>query len=176
MIDSFLFQYMNEWSRNHTLFSIPQKDDTDLFFQYHMRVLSAWREPDEEECELERATGILTPPNALEDIYFREMRYSVGLKTTWTMDLPIFSMVVLMDDREAHPDIHDVHQWNNANIHPSIRATGVAAFALRIRLLCEYWKSHWAGLLDYIDKALKTDVSIRQSFLAVQPSSNEPTT
>lgn len=56
-------------------------------------------------------------------------------------------------------ELHDASIWKAANIRPSIRATGIAAFAFRIRSLLPGWAYQWTRLLDQMDRVLSDDVS-----------------
>jgi len=94
-----------------------------------------------------------------------EVRYSVGLKTTWKLDFPVFTLVTMADSVTTTSDPKDFEQlgnrreWETAGLLPSVQATGVAAFAFRIRSLLPQWQAEWSKLLDEIGKALKNDVS-----------------
>jgi len=137
----------------------------DIMFQYHMRMFTTglgwWRT----SLGLERVAGSLEiPATTKRHLDIREIRYSIALKTTWEMDLPVFSLVTMTDcfsDWKQLGRLSDVNTWEEAGICPAIRATGVAAFALRIRSLLPGWAAHWTRLLDHIDKFhLRTDVSV----------------
>jgi hypothetical protein len=83
--------------------------------------------------------------NRINDKYSRdnlrmmEVRYDVGLKTPWKMDFPVLSLVTIADSTTSNlqelPQLGDPSLWDTASIYPSVRATGIAAFALRIRSL-----------------------------------------
>ena len=111
---------------------------------------------------LERISGYLAVAgNRKRDIDVQEIRYSVGLKTTWEFDLPVFSLVTMADSFIGLDDLGhlwDMKKWAAVGIRPSIRATGVAAFAFRIRSLLPRWAAQWSQLLDEIDRVLSADV------------------
>ena len=48
--------------------------------------------------------------------------------------------------------------YNSVCIHPSIHATGVAAFAFRILSLLPQWEAQWSSLIDHIGHELNADV------------------
>lgn len=135
----------------------------DVVFQYHMRAFTTQSGSPRTSPGLKRVSGNLTDPSDTKrnlDIY--EIRYSFGLKTTWELELPVFSLVTLTDSFTGLDDLGqlwDTNIWTAVNIRPSIRATGVAAFAFRIRSLLPGWAAQWSRLLDQIDRVLSADVS-----------------
>ncbi|KAK0623881.1 hypothetical protein B0T14DRAFT_426627 [Immersiella caudata] len=142
----------------------------DVVFQYHMRAFTApswWLRPPGRGVR--RVSGPLPSnqhkPSSEHDTDQRisELRYSVGLKTTWRLDLPVFTLVTMTDSDtagrlEALGQLGSKDEWLNANIHPSIRATGTAAFAFRIHSLLPEWNTQWSNLIDEIGKALNNDI------------------
>lgn len=166
----FLTQFRDKWEPSRNLWgtsergwtSSPQLNSSswkDLVFQYHMRVFTtphpgnrlAWPAPG-----LKRESGTIPgEKNTPLDIY--EIRYSVGLKTTWALDFPVFSIVTMADAaagslKSGLPNLQDRHDWEEAGMRPSVRATGVAAFAFRIQSLLPQWEAHWSRLLDDIGR------------------------
>ncbi|KAK0731874.1 hypothetical protein B0H67DRAFT_476402, partial [Lasiosphaeris hirsuta] len=136
----------------------------DLVLQYHMRVFTApitWMRHSGRS--LERVTGTLTSDKHKRSLKIYEVRYSVGLKTTWRFDLPVFTLVTMADSVTASrlQDIGQLssrNEWETAGIHPSIRATGLAAFAFRIQSLLPQWEAQWSNLIDEIGKVLNNDI------------------
>lgn len=150
----------------------------DLVFQYHMRVFTCSAEaiPTRRYSRgLQRAAGTL-PSKAnraskkrnkrepVSSVY--EIRYSVGLKTTWRFDLPVFTLVTMADTATARPpedpepmELGNRSQWEAADLDPSIRATGMAAFAFKILSLLPQWQAEWSKLLNEIGTSLNNDVS-----------------
>ncbi|KAI2606607.1 hypothetical protein GGR54DRAFT_620502 [Hypoxylon sp. NC1633] len=160
---NFVQKYWGKWT------SHPSQNVEHHFFgeevvaQYHVRTLvtgllrmstrtksNTWR----------RIDGTLNVPNDKANLSIVECRYSIGLQTTYDMDLPIFSMVTLSDKKwyVYQDDLNKSECWREANIQPWNRSTGVAAFAVRIYSLLEYWKDDWINLLEEIDTALNTDL------------------
>ncbi|KAK0627348.1 hypothetical protein B0T14DRAFT_512466 [Immersiella caudata] len=131
----------------------------DVLFQYHMRVFTTG---SRRACQ-GRLSGNLTDPSDVKrNLGIHEIRYSIGLKTTWEFDLPVYTMVTMTNSFAGLEDLgelSDVSIWKAANIQPSIRATGVAAFAFRIRSLLPGWADQWSRLLDQVDKALSGDLA-----------------
>ena len=112
--------------------------------------------------DLVRVNGILTK-NGLSYIIIREVRYSVGLKTTWELDFPVFCLVTMTDSARGQlqelQQLGDINEWDAAGIHPSVQAMGVAAFSFRIRSLLRHWVAQWSRLIDAIRRLLDADVS-----------------
>jgi len=141
----------------------------DVVFQYHMRAFTAptwWRRPP--GPGVRRVSGPL-PSNrhkrtsdANPGIF--ELRYSVALKTTWKSDLPVFTLVTMADSVTASrleelAQLSSRDDWETAGLQPSLRTTGIAAFAFRIHSLLPQWERQWSNLIDEIGKALNNDVS-----------------
>ncbi|KAK4450497.1 hypothetical protein QBC34DRAFT_297065 [Podospora aff. communis PSN243] len=177
----FLAQFRDTWSPSQKLWGTSDKrwansarfdkmKGEDVVFQYHMRTFTApswWPRPP--GSGVRRVSGPLPSnrykPNPGDDAAQRvsELRYSVGLKTTWRLDLPVFTLVTMADsDTASHLEalvkISDRNEWEAVSIHPSIRATGMAAFAFRIRSLLPHWERQWSNLIDEIGKALNNDI------------------
>ncbi|KAK0611713.1 hypothetical protein B0T14DRAFT_334170 [Immersiella caudata] len=139
----------------------------DVVFQYHMRVFTTlppqrdWGKPLGEN--IKRVRGTLMDEKNGRSLELFEIRFSVGLKTTWRLDFPIFSLVTMADAAAGGlqdcPSLWAKHEWGSTGIHPSLRATGVAAFAFRIRSLLPRWEAHWSRLIDSIGKLLNADLS-----------------
>lgn len=176
----FLAQFTGKWAlRRHTWGSsdirgtsedgwgtsvaLTKSRREDVVFQYHMRVFTTQSGVRRVCPALERISGDLTiAGDTKRNIDIHEIRYSVGLKTTWEFDLPVFSLVTMADSFTGLDDLGqlwDTNIWTAVNIRPSIRATGVAAFAFRIRSLLPGWAAQWSRLLDEIDRVLSADVS-----------------
>jgi len=136
----------------------------DLVFQYHMRVFTTQTTLQRPGAGIFRAQGQLPVPYDVRNLDILEIRYSVGMKTTLKSDLPIFSLVTLVDKSTASSlqdlgQLGDIKKWTASNIHPSKGATGVAAFAFRIHSLLPVWEAKWSALLMEIDRVLQVDVS-----------------
>lgn len=150
--------------RGGGLMALGKSPVEDLVFQYHMRTFSTQSGPRGKMGSLIRVSGTSTVSTDYErnlDIF--EIRHSVGLKTTWELDLPVFTLVTMTDSFTGLDDLgelSDTSIWAAVNIRPSLRATGVAAFAFRIRSLLPGWAAHWSRLLNQIDRALSADVSL----------------
>ncbi|KAK3358108.1 hypothetical protein B0T25DRAFT_176863 [Lasiosphaeria hispida] len=133
----------------------------DVLFQYHMRVFTT--QPGVSRTCPGRVSGNLTVPSDVRrNLDIHEIRYSVGLKTTWEFDLPVFTLVTMTNSFTGLEDLGelcDTNIWKAVNICPSIRATGVAAFAFRIRSLLPGWADQWSRLLDQIDRVLSADLA-----------------
>ena len=150
----------NGWGASMA-FSKPRWED--VIFQYHMRVFTTQSGLPLKSPGLQRDSGTLTVPGDIKrnlDIY--EIRYAVGLKTTWQLDLPIFSLVTMTDSfpvagLDDLGQLWDTHIWTG--IRPSTRATGVAAYAFRIRSMLPGWEAQWSRLLREIDRVLCANVS-----------------
>jgi hypothetical protein len=94
-----------------------------------------------------------------------KIRYLVRLKTTWEFDLPVFTLITMTNAFTRLEDLGELcdrNIWKAVNMHPSIRATGVAAFAFRIRSLLPGWADQWSRLLDQINRVLKADVNANE--------------
>jgi hypothetical protein len=145
------------WGGGSMALTKSRKDD--VFFQYHMRVFTTG---SRRAC-LGRLSGNLTGPSDVKrNLDIHEFRCSVGLKTTWELDLPVYTLVTMTNSFTGLEDLGelcDARIWKAADIRPSIRATGVAAFAFRIRTLLPGWADQWSRLLDQIDRVLSGDVS-----------------
>ncbi|KAK3359516.1 hypothetical protein B0T25DRAFT_447397 [Lasiosphaeria hispida] len=171
----FLEQFRGEWKLSRNLwgssdhrwagsarFDKPKWED--LVFQYHMRVFTApisWMRHSGRS--LKRVSGTLTSDKHKRSLDIYEVRYSVGLKTTWRFDLPVFSLVTMADSVTASrlQDLGHLwsrNEWETAGIHPSVRATGLAAFAFRIQSLLPQWEAQWSNLIDEIGKVLNNDI------------------
>ncbi|KAK1752624.1 hypothetical protein QBC47DRAFT_327941 [Echria macrotheca] len=181
----FLTQFKGEWdplSRHRwgssyqpwtgsAMLNRPNWDD--LVFQYHMRVFTvpppaiAARLPGP---GLTRKQGELAHLNPDDKYSLRhgslrlfELRYSVGLKTSWKLDFPVFSLVVMADSTASRlrelPSLADENAWDTAGIQPAIRATGISAFAFRIQsLMIPEWEVQWSRLINEIKKSLNADL------------------
>ncbi|KAK0638564.1 hypothetical protein B0T16DRAFT_421359 [Cercophora newfieldiana] len=147
----------------------------DLVLQYHMRVFTVpvgrIKLPGE---GLKRAQGKLWASLSRDDaaeghssrksLQLIESRCSVGLKTTWRLDFPVFSLVTMADSTttslkpERLQQLGNPKEWEKANIHPTIRATGIAAFAFRIQSLLPQWETQWSRLIDDVESFLNADL------------------
>ncbi|KAK1758144.1 hypothetical protein QBC47DRAFT_294798 [Echria macrotheca] len=157
----FLTHFKGKWeiSRREVWESTPTFKNLggDVVFQYHMRALTAppWLMPP--GSGLTRS-NVTLPITGHSHINIREVRYSVGLKTTWRLDFPVFCIVTMADSPAGRlqelPQLGEIHAWDTAGIRPYARATGVAAFSLRVRSLLPQWGAQWSGLLDAIERHL----------------------
>ncbi|KAK4107094.1 hypothetical protein N656DRAFT_764098 [Canariomyces notabilis] len=141
--------------------ALPKPRTEDVLFQYHMRVFTT-RSGRQRSCP-GRASGNLTDPSDVRrNLDIHEIRYSVGLKTTWEFDLPVFTLITMTNAFTRLEDLGELCDrdiWRAVNMRPSIRATGVAAFAFRIRSLLPGWADQWSRLLDQIDRVLSADLA-----------------
>ncbi|KAK0652612.1 hypothetical protein B0T16DRAFT_443797 [Cercophora newfieldiana] len=180
LVTSFLNQFEGKWGLNrHSWGSSDDKgsseDDTwgggamaltksrreDVFFQYHMRVFTA-RSGLRRNCPGRVSGNLTVPSDTRRNVDIHEIRFSVGLKTTWEFDLSVFTLVTMTNSFTGLEDLgelHDTNIWKAVNIRPSIRATGVAAFSFRIRSLLPRWADQWSRLLDQIDRVLSADLA-----------------
>ncbi len=173
----FVHQFRGEWQLGQHLWGISQhaksslmasreSPPNDLVFQYHMRVLTTQvgvRRPGE---GLSRVVGRLTALGDGNDLEICEIRYSVALKTTYELDLPIYSLVTMADSFVGVEDLGqlwDATMWASVNIRSAMRATGVATLAFRIRSLLPVWAAKWSNLLDFIDRSLSFAKASRSS-------------
>ncbi|KAK0649144.1 hypothetical protein B0T16DRAFT_324578 [Cercophora newfieldiana] len=179
LVECFLAQFRGTWNLSQKLWgssdhlwagsaSFKKSKWEDLVFQYHMRVFTAptdtgpsfWKPPGP---GLTRVSGPLKCEKHGRSLRIYEARYSVGLKTTWRLDSPVFSLVT-MADSVTPIHLQDLAQlgnwsdWEAAGLHPSTRATGMAAFAFRIQSLLPHWETQWSNLIDHIGKLLNNDI------------------
>lgn len=150
------------WGGGSTPLAMTNSHKEDVLFQYHMRVFTT-HSGGLRRAVTGRVSGNLTAPSdARRNLDIHEIRYSVGLKTTWKFDLPVFTLVTMTNSFSGLEDLgelYDANAWRAVNIRPSIRATGIAAFAFRVRSLLPGWADQWSRLLDQIDMVLSADVS-----------------
>ncbi|KAI0444365.1 hypothetical protein F4803DRAFT_549171 [Xylaria telfairii] len=145
----------------------PSVGYRDLVFQYHMRgfrpAAPRYVSPTPgNDCVLQRIFGTIASPYGSQKLGIEERRYSVGIKTTCNLDLPVFTLITMVDRQDildSMDRLEDETMWEAAGIRPLIRSTGVAAFAFRIRSILEYWDEDWTNLLNGIDHVLNVDVS-----------------
>ncbi|RWA06817.1 hypothetical protein EKO27_g8294 [Xylaria grammica] len=106
-------------------------------------------------------SGSIASPYGSKPLEIKEYRYSVGLKTTCDLDLPVFNLITIVEDRrivEGLESLGDETMWQTTDIRPSTRTTGTAAFAFRIRSFFKSWEEEWSELLNGIDKVLEVDL------------------
>ncbi|KAK0711786.1 hypothetical protein B0H67DRAFT_685345 [Lasiosphaeris hirsuta] len=147
-----------EWGGGSMAPTMSHKEDA--LFQYHMRVFTT--QSGRRACQGRVSGNLTVPSDAKRNLDIHEIRYSVGLKTTWKFDLPVFTLVTMTNSFSGLEDLgelHDANIWKAVNIRPSIRATGVAAFAFRVRSLLPGWADQWTRLLDQIDRVLSADLA-----------------
>jgi hypothetical protein len=180
LVKCFLTQFRHTWEQSRGLWGKSDHQWTgsagfdklaweDLVFQYHMRVFTTpaqardWRRPLGKG--ITRILGKLADEKNSRSLEIFDVRYSVGLKTTWGLDFPVFSLVTMADAAAGGfrdcANLWERNEWELASIHPSIRGTGVAAFALRIRSLLPQWEGHWSRFINDVGKLLNADVSHR---------------
>ncbi|KAK0645439.1 hypothetical protein B0T16DRAFT_140016 [Cercophora newfieldiana] len=91
-----------------------------------------------------------------------EIRYSFGIKTTWKLDFPVFSLVTMADAAaggfQGCATLWERREWEAAGMHPFVRATGVGAFTFRIHSLLSQWEAYWSRLIDGIGTLLNADL------------------
>ena len=160
------------WGGGSTHLALTNSHKEDVLFQYHMRVFTT-QSGGLRRAYTGRVSGHLTAPSDVRrDLDIHEIRYSVGLKTTWKFDLPVFTLVTMSNSFSGLEDLgelYDASAWRAVNIRPLIRATGIAAFAFRVRSLLPGWADQWSRLLDQIDRVLSADVSTRLVLYLVPP-------
>jgi hypothetical protein len=150
----------------------------NFVIQYHMRAFTVRPPAAKLGKGLKRAEGTfwIEVDSPEGDPFHKrlrlgEFRCSVGLKTTWRLDFPVFSLVTLADetviDLEKISQLGDADRWDKAGIHPSIRATGMAAFAFRIHSLLPQWEKQWSYLIDEIGAFLGAEVSYHYYYLTL---------
>lgn len=177
----------------------------DLVFQYHMRVFSTNLKSRPLGRGLQRSSGKLQEPDtggprpAVRRAPSRlrtphtnnsggggssilpviELRYSVALKTTWRWDDAAFTLVTMADSTggrlKSLAEISEKEDWTKTWTHPSLRGTGVAAFAFRIHCLLGPWEQHWSRLIDALGEALTNTVDVSLSTHCPLPADNIPT-
>ncbi|KAH6628897.1 hypothetical protein F5144DRAFT_655576 [Chaetomium tenue] len=176
-VNRFLTEFRGEWGINRDLRGTSEHRWTerpgsgeliqeDIVFQYHMRAFATPQLPSAGVLDLtlmKREQGTLTNNKSAPSIYIREIRYSVGLKTTWDFEFPVFSLVTMVDAAAGSlqncGELWERNKWTAVGIRPSMRATGIAAFAFRIHSLLPQWAGHWSSLVDNIQKQLTTNFS-----------------
>ncbi|KAK4449748.1 hypothetical protein QBC34DRAFT_379809 [Podospora aff. communis PSN243] len=141
------------------LMAVTRSRKEDVLFQYHMRVFTTGLL---KTC-VGKVSGNLTDPSDVKrNLDIHEIRYAVGLKTTWELDLPVYTLITMTNSFTSLEDLGELSDssiWTAANISPSIRATGVAAFAFRIQSLLPGWADQWSRLLDQIDRVISGDLA-----------------
>ncbi|KAM7196177.1 hypothetical protein V8F33_006289 [Rhypophila sp. PSN 637] len=138
----------------------------DLVFQYHMRVCTA--DVDVSSTSpgpgLVRSSGNLHIGKQLPLAHVVELRYSVGLKTTWEFEQPVFTLLTMAESGRLRlsslDELSNEWQWRMAGILPLQRATGVAAFAFRIHSLLPEWERQWSSLIDTLGRALNSNANL----------------
>ncbi|KAI0418425.1 hypothetical protein F5X98DRAFT_373899 [Xylaria grammica] len=137
----------------------------NVVFQYHMRIFTTV--PffsyylGHDFRMVERIFGSIASPYGSKPLEIIEHRYSVGLKTTYDLDLPVFNLITIVEDPrivEGLESLGDETMWQTTDIRPLIRTTGTAAFAFRIRSFFKSWEEQWSDLLNGIDKVLEVDL------------------
>lgn len=175
-VNRFLTQFRGEWGtsrdqRGTSEYRWTERPGSgkltqeDIVFQYHMRAFATPQLPSAGVLDLKfmkREQGTLEVDKAAPSIYIREIRYSIGLKTTWDFEFPVFSLVTMVDAAAGSlqncGELWERNKWAAVGICPSMRATGIAAFAFRIQSLLPQWAGHWSGLVDNIQKQLTANV------------------
>jgi hypothetical protein len=140
----------------------------DVIFQHHMRLLAVSSFLEEMPgFELNRMTGSIRHPSASKTLFVRENRLSVAIRTSCDLDLPVFSLVALADSPSSPFSSYNLgrldnsERWMELGIRPSIRSTGVAAFAFRIHTMCSFWAEKWTVSLDELDNQLTVTVNLQ---------------
>lgn len=138
---------------------------------YHMRVFTPSRlrmHPPAlpgNRIVLDRTRGTVTAPINRKAMHVAEKRLAVAVKSTTTMDLPIFSIVNLTDIADTNEYMEPLagNNWEAAGIQPWRGGAGLAAFAMRIQMLCGLWAKEWTRTLDELDGLLTVDVRLPSS-------------
>ncbi|KAI0380283.1 hypothetical protein F5Y04DRAFT_257846 [Hypomontagnella monticulosa] len=159
LASDFIRGFWYEWTRNPNE-ATEHIHGMDIMLQYHARSFVTRITNYTKHNSWRRINGILNVPNDKRDLTITECRYSIGLKTTYNMDFPVFSVVTLSENWPYvnEDDLDKPKNWIEANIQPYGRSIGVAAFALRIYSFLKFWKDDWTQLLDDIDNALNSDL------------------
>jgi hypothetical protein len=119
---------------------------------------------------LKRASGSITSSRAKGHLFIHEGRISVAVRTTCTLDLPVFSLVVLADGVELSKSrgmdpLDDMEWWPKKHGAsetwplPPTRSTAVSTFTFRISALLEVWSRQWFRMLWEFQ--VEIDVEVR---------------
>ncbi|KAK4235363.1 hypothetical protein C8A03DRAFT_17888 [Achaetomium macrosporum] len=138
-----------------------------LVFQYHMRLLTAQtpRPNRLKGMRLSREGGSIKSLHHLGTFGVTEGRISVAVRTTCDLDLPVFSLVTLVDREKydyqgvrSFADLDSIDLWHRAGIRPVVRSTGISAFAMRVRSLSSLWAQRWTWMLNQLESELKVEL------------------
>ncbi|KAM7183490.1 hypothetical protein V8F20_012609 [Naviculisporaceae sp. PSN 640] len=139
----------------------------DVIFQYHMRVFTVNPKSRAVGPNLVRSKGRLHLPGNRSPFstgQVIELRYSVGLKTTWKLEKPVYTLITLADSSLARlrdlEEQWESSEWARAGIQPLGQGTGVAAFAFRIWSLLAQWEQHWLNLLNDLERAFANNINL----------------
>ncbi|KAK3899745.1 hypothetical protein C8A05DRAFT_36623 [Staphylotrichum tortipilum] len=153
-------------------FPHPPAPDRHIF-QFHMRLLEASPFRHRTVPGLQRACGSIRTSRASNwRLFVREKRISAAVRTTFSLDLPVFSIVVLMDfgttraasglrmetlNRQIRLD--ELQGRSMVDSEPTLRLTGLTAFVLRLHALLQAWASEWNLTLDNFEAELHVQVA-----------------
>lgn len=143
-----------------------------IFQQYHVRLLCASRKRPSPVPNLTRESGSIRSSRTRGRLFVHERRITVGIRTTCNLDLPVFSLVVLADFGIPDPSFSSSRDletldpddcWHSRAVAgrwlgPSIRATGIFAFAFRLLHIFEAWARDWKQTLDEFEAELAVEV------------------
>jgi hypothetical protein len=170
---TFLGLYKSYWDAWHVFYldpevlKFPTHRGSRQTFHYHLRLMSASRGRPSSASMLNRDIGSIHSSNILGRLFVCEKRISVAVRTTFNMDLPVFSQVVLGDfgisfwaaGFEGDLGALDSERlWSDANIRPSIRLTAISAFAFRLHGLLSLWFEGWLYTLAEFKSDLRVNV------------------
>ncbi|KAJ3529360.1 hypothetical protein NM208_g9794 [Fusarium decemcellulare] len=138
----------------------------DIILQYHLRFMVTEQGTEKggmrrldlsiSGSRLQRAIGYIHKHSGFW-LRVAESRCSIGLKTTWGMDLPVFSLMTLSEFDVPGASFGSLEN----EVQPHARSTGVAAFALRISQTCHIWEQQWSIFLDGISALLNDEMELK---------------
>jgi len=145
------------------------EDPNRHLFQYHLRLLDASHSPSYSVPGLHREYGSIRSSKEGARLFVRERRISAAVRTTSSLDLPVFTMVVLMDfgasvDASAFSSnyierLDKLQRRAEMDQGLALRSPGLVAFILRLYQLLEAWADQWHQTLDQFESELNIEVS-----------------
>lgn len=138
-------------------------------FQHHLRLLDASHSPSHSLPGLHREYGSIRSSKEGARLFVRERRISAAVRTTSSLDLPVFTMVVLMDfgtsvDASAFSSdyierLDKLQRRAEMYKGPAFRSAGLVAFTLRLYRLLVVWAGEWHRTLGQFESELNIEVS-----------------
>ncbi|KAK4189328.1 hypothetical protein QBC35DRAFT_462045 [Podospora australis] len=159
----------------------PQDRLPGVLVHFEMRFLSI--QPSKPEItaptKMKRYTGSVRIPGRNIFLNVLEKRIAVALRTTCRLDLPVYSMVTVMDYLVSNIDemfieppaawaeyyggawgaLENSKGWRAGGIQPSIRSTAFDSLAFRMMTICWIWRYEWLASLGAITKYIRADLS-----------------